>query len=103
MGSSKGVTQVEGLEKPGEGGTALVNFFEKVWERKKGQGLGVPCSSPSPTSASPPPTGDSPLQPFIYCVSHSEGQAGRGQFMRGVGGLHFELKEGLKTPENDPN
>lgn len=40
-------------------------FLEKAWERKTEQGLGAHPQLTVPPLPSLPPTGDSPLQPFI--------------------------------------
>lgn len=82
MGSGGVVIQAEDLESQERGDRALCLFPEKLWKRKTGQGLGDPAAHRPPIFPFPP-TGDSPLQPFI--ASAMGGQAGRGHFMRGEG------------------
>ena len=96
MGSNGVVIQTEDLESQGRVlDRALCLFPEKVWKRKRGQGLGDPAAHRPPIPPFPP-TGDSPLQPFI--ASAMGGQAGRGALYERGRGLQFELKEGAEGP-----
>lgn len=119
MGSSKVMIQAKDLENQER--RALV-FPLRKFGREKEQGLvpfpfphtPLPPIPPGSSSSSFPPTGDSPLQAFIASAMGAEGrrggggegEAGRGNFMRGVGGLHFGGKEAAEAhsplPENGP-
>ena len=82
MGSSGVVIQTEDLESQGRGEKEHCLFPEKLWKRKRGQGLGDPAAHRPPIFPFPPPV--THLCSLSLRQPLGDRQGG-GHFMRGAG------------------